>query len=137
MLRLHVLIAVLLTSLSADAASVDRDVRKIEVQRVSPHRLKIVIDRTNRDSSTPTYHVEIGVARGRALIPASEFRSYYSFTRHTPSWTSWQRTRPPFGYILFGSDTRGETVDVRIVELEDKHDYVPSGVNGVYKVKIP
>jgi hypothetical protein len=38
---------------------------------------------------------------------------------------------------LFTTDIRGDALEVRIVEIEDKHDYVPSGVNGVYRVKIP
>jgi len=137
MKRFNILVASLFMPLSAHAATADRDVRKIEVKRVSPRTLMIVIDRTTRNSSPPTYHVEIRVPRWRPLVPASEFRSYYSFTKHTPSWTSWQRKRPPFGYILFTRDTRGDALEVRIVELEDKLDYVPSGVNGMYRVKVP
>jgi hypothetical protein len=133
----RVLIPALFLAVGVSAAAADRDVRKIEITSVSPNTLKILIDRTTRDSSPPTYHVEIRVPRSQPLVRASEFRSYYSFTRHTASWTSWQRTRPPFGYILFTRDTRGDALEVRIVELEDKHDYVPSGVNGINRVKVP
>jgi hypothetical protein len=105
--------------------------------RFSPDTLQIVLDPTTRDSYPPTYHVEIRVPRSQSFVRASEFRSYYSFTRHTGSWTSLQRTLPLYGYVLLTTDTRGDVLEVRIVEIEDKHDYVPSGVNGIYRVKMP
>lgn len=84
-----------------------------------------------------TRKVEITVPCAETVVSADKILAYNSATEFNNGDSSYQRSPPRFGYLLFGTDSRGPTVDVRLVDLVDKRQFASSTINGLYHFAYP
>jgi hypothetical protein len=82
-------------------------------------------------------NVQMVVPRGQPVVPVGKILRYKSSIEYNNGDSSYLTSPPPFGFVLFGSDSQGTTVEIRLVELFDKHDFVASSLNGIYHVTFP
>jgi hypothetical protein len=112
------------------------DTTRVAVAPARGASLVITVDHTVTRATAHTTHVSIRIPRDLAVIPSAKFISFHSYTRYINGDESWL-DNPPIGFLLFGSDSHGATLEIRLVELYDKHDYIASEINGIYSVKRP
>ena len=136
-MRVLVLLLVLIPFV-ADAASVNAEALPvIEVLAVGKQRLLLKIDQTVSGERGWRQHVEILVPRGYSVVLPTRIIRYRSAIEFNNGDSSYLRFPPRYGFVLFGGSSEGPTVEVRLVELFDKRDYVASSINGVYRFSYP
>lgn len=111
--------------------------RHISLNADSKNTLLVTIEQRVSGKNAHTTHVRIRIPRGLTVIPTSKFISYHLFTQYDQGDTSRLDSPPEFGFLIFAEDRRGSTLEVHLVELYDKHDYIPDEINGVYRIRWP
>ena len=111
--------------------------RHISLKADSKTTLLISIEQRTSGKDAHTTRVRIRVPRGLTVIPTSKFISYHLFTQYDRGDTSRLDNPPEFGFLILAKDRRGSTLEVHLVELYDKHDYIPDEINGIYRTRWP
>jgi hypothetical protein len=81
--------------------------------------------------------VDIVIPREQPVVPVTKIVQYKSVIEYNNGDSSSLTSALPFGFLLFGSDSEGATVEIRLVELFDKRDLVASSINGIYHFTYP
>jgi hypothetical protein len=97
----------------------------------------ISIEHRTPGKQAHTTRVRIRIPRGLTVIPTSKFLSYHLFTQYDQGDTSRLDNPPEYGFLIFASDPQGSTLEVHLVTLYDKRDYIPDEINGVYRIRWP
>jgi hypothetical protein len=129
------IIACLLLSLGV--AQADDRAPIVEVLSSGKNRLLVKITQSISGEGGWRRQVEIVVPRRKAVIVAANIISYTSTTEFNNGDSSRQSTPPLFGFLLFANDPNGATVEIRLIDLFDKREFVPSSINGVYHFTYP
>jgi hypothetical protein len=111
--------------------------RHISLQAGSKDTLLISIEQRTPGKYAHTTRVRIRVPRHLTVVPTSKFLSYHLFTQYDRGDTSRLDNPPEYGFLIFGSDPRGSTLEVHLVALYDKRDYITDEINGVYRIRWP
>jgi hypothetical protein len=111
--------------------------RHISLKADTKKSLLISIEQRTPGKQAHTTRVRIRIPRGLTVIPTSKFISYHLFTQYDQGDTSRLDNPPEYGFLIFAEDRRGSTLEVHLVDLYDKHDYIPDEINGVYRIRWP
>jgi hypothetical protein len=109
----------------------------IEVRAVGKNKLLVKFSQEVSGEGGWRKDVELVVPRRRDVVRAGQIVSYKSATLFNNGDSSRASFPPSFGFILFGSDQQGPTIEIRLIELYDKRDFVASSINGVYRFTYP
>lgn len=137
LLALNIIVVLLAAIGAAFDASASGHPADIQVLAVGDNAWLIKISQTAPGPKGWKEKVEMVVPRREAIIPVNKILRYKSSIEYNNGDSSNLSSPPPFGFVLFGSDRRGPVVEIRLVELFDKRDFVASSVNGVYHFAYP
>jgi hypothetical protein len=110
---------------------------KIEISASADNRWLFRINQNVPGPKGWQQRVNILIPRGEPVVPVAKIVQYESVIDYNNGDSSSLKSIPPFGFLLFGSDSEGATVEIRLVELFDKRDLVASSINGVYHFAYP
>lgn len=122
--------------LGIDALATDATAR-IEISANGDNTWLLKISQSVAGPNGWQQRVDIVVPREQSVVPVAKIIQYKSIIEYNNGDSSSLTSAPPFGFLLFGSDFEGATVEIRLVELFDKRDLVASSINGVYHFTYP
>lgn len=120
-----------------DVARADAGVPTVEVLSKGKTQLLIRVSQNVSGERGWQRRVELVVPRREAVVAAAKIVTYNSATEFNNGDSSYQSSPPRFGFLLFGNDPNGATLEIRLVDLFDKKEFVASSINGVYHFTYP